>query len=91
MLKAFPRILNYYSKIKLFIAGMDEGELDNLIELSKALNIQDNVEFSVIIQDDVGFSMILQGNVEFSMIIQENVEFSMIVQDNVRIINDYSG
>ena len=52
MLKSFPRILNYYSKIKLFIAGMDEGELDNLIELSKALNIQDNVEFVGQLEED---------------------------------------
>ena len=52
MLKAFPDILNYYSKIKLFIAGMDEGELDNLIELSKALNIQDNVEFVGQLEED---------------------------------------
>lgn len=45
LIKAMPKILKNYSKIKLFIAGTDEGELDNLIELSNALKIQDNVEF----------------------------------------------
>ena len=30
MLKAMPYILNIHSNLKLFIAGMDEGELDEL-------------------------------------------------------------
>ena len=45
MLKAMPYILKVHPKLKLFIAGMDEGELDELMNLSQELNIQDSVEF----------------------------------------------
>ena len=45
MLKAMPHILKVHSNLKLFIAGMDEGELDELIDLSQELKIQDNIEF----------------------------------------------
>ena len=45
MLKAMPYILKVHSNLKLFIAGMDEGELDELIDLSQELKIQDNIEF----------------------------------------------
>jgi len=45
MLKAMPNILKVYSNLKLFIAGMDEGELDKLINITKELKIQDNIEF----------------------------------------------
>jgi len=45
MLKAMPYILKVHPKLKLFIAGMDEGELDELIDLTQELNIQDSVEF----------------------------------------------
>ena len=45
MLKAMPNILKTHSKIKLFIAGTDYGELENLKKLANNLNIQDSVEF----------------------------------------------
>ncbi len=45
MLKAMPYILKVHSNLKLFIAGMDEGELDKLIDLTQELKIQDNIEF----------------------------------------------
>ncbi len=45
MLKAMPYILKVYSNLKLFIAGMDEGELEVLKNLSQELKIQDNIEF----------------------------------------------
>ena len=45
MLKAMPNILKTHNNIKLFVAGMDEGELGELIELSQDLDIQDSVKF----------------------------------------------
>lgn len=45
MIKSMPKILQTHPDIKLYIAGMDEGELKNLKDLSVELNIQNNVEF----------------------------------------------
>ena len=40
-----PKILKHIPNLKLFIAGMDEGELSNLMKLTKILKIEENVEF----------------------------------------------
>ena len=45
MLKAMTEINKTHPDLKLFIAGMDEGELDNLKQLSLDLKIDKNVEF----------------------------------------------
>lgn len=46
VLRTMVYVLKKYPKIKLFIAGADEGELNSLKELSKTLNIQKSVEFT---------------------------------------------
>ena len=45
VLKSMPTILKNYPNFVLHILGYDEGERDNLIQLSKDLNIQNSVIF----------------------------------------------
>ncbi len=52
ILKAMPEIIKSLPKVKLFIAGMDEGELDNLQRLILELNIENNVEFQGPLESD---------------------------------------
>ena len=47
-----PEIIKSLPKLKLFIAGMDEGELDNLQRLTLELNIENNVEFQGPLESD---------------------------------------
>ena len=35
-----PKILKHIPNLKLFIAGMDEGELSNLMKLTKILKLK---------------------------------------------------
>ena len=45
ILNSMPKIVKHIPNLKLFIAGMDEGELSNLMKLTKILKIEENVEF----------------------------------------------
>jgi glycosyltransferase involved in cell wall biosynthesis len=53
MLNAMPEIIKVHPELKLFIAGMDEGELSNLKRLTVDLQIEENVEFvGALVSDD---------------------------------------
>jgi len=43
LIDAFARIINYYPKAKLFIAGPDEGEKDNLIRQIQRLKLEEYI------------------------------------------------
>ena len=45
IIKAMPNILKSYPNLKLFIAGSDEGELNNLTNLTKDLHLSSNIDF----------------------------------------------
>ena len=52
ILRAMPEILKDFPDLQLFIAGMDEGDLDNLKRLTLDLNIENNVEFVGSLESD---------------------------------------